>query len=378
MAKIEDLIRQVSDERLRNELASEVRELKKQKHFGLVFEEHLPEMLRLPKVPIRVGNVVAPRDGSGSDVWRVLEITGKKAKCRQPLNPTKYDEEVLKDFPLDELVLVVRFGEPIYPVLTPVDRVTRGGPDKPWHILINADNYHALQLLLYSHERKIDLIYIDPPYNTGARDWKYNNDYVDETDAWRHSKWLSMLRKRLLLASRLLKPSGVLAIAIDDIEFPYVSTLTQELFKGWSYHVIVTVPNPRGKGGANFSRNHEYMCVFVGPQGVLQKLPKSMAEPLARVPARSDYSMRVPTTRQRHKSYLKFPYDDGGKAVSVSIAIRCFFRYTSMSHRLRSKKSATRSPLIARQTLQRRTAFRRFGRLIRTISSGDGATERKE
>ena len=112
MAKIEDLIRQISDERLRAELASEVRELKKQKHFGLVFEEHLPEMLRLPKAAIRVGNVVAHRDGSGSEVWRVIEITGKKAKCRQPVNPTKYVQEVLKDFPLDELVLVVRFGEP--------------------------------------------------------------------------------------------------------------------------------------------------------------------------------------------------------------------------------------------------------------------------
>ena len=110
MAKIEDLIRQVSDERLREELASEVRELKKHKRFGLVFEEHLPEMLRIPKATIRIGNVVAPRDASASEVWRVLEITGKKAKCRQPLNPTRYDQEMLKDFPLDELVLVVRFG----------------------------------------------------------------------------------------------------------------------------------------------------------------------------------------------------------------------------------------------------------------------------
>ena len=78
MAKIEDLIRQVSDERLRDELANEVRELKKHKRFGLVFEEHLPEMLRLPKAVIRVGNVVAHRNSSGSEVWRVLEITGKK------------------------------------------------------------------------------------------------------------------------------------------------------------------------------------------------------------------------------------------------------------------------------------------------------------
>jgi len=247
VAKIEDLIRQVSDERLRDELANEVRELKKHKRFGLVFEEHLPEMLRLPKAVIRVGNVVAHRNSSGSEVWRVLEITGKKAKCRQPLNPTKYDQEVLKDFPLDELVLVVHFGEPIYPVLTPIDRVERGGPDKPWHILINADNYHALQLLLYSHERKIDLIYIDPPYNTGARDWKYNNDYVDRSDIWRHSKWLSMMKKRLLLAKRLLKPDGVLVIAIDDNEARHLGTLLDELLPEFDATAITVVHNPRGE-----------------------------------------------------------------------------------------------------------------------------------
>ena len=81
-----------------------------------------------------------------------------------------------------ELVVVRSFGDPIYPALMPVDRVARGGPHKPWHMLINADNFHALQLLLYAYEGKVDLIYIDPPYNTGARDWKYNNDYVDKKD----------------------------------------------------------------------------------------------------------------------------------------------------------------------------------------------------
>ena len=154
---------------------------------------------------------------------------------------------MLKDFPLDELVLVVHFGEPIYPVLTPIDRVERGGPDKPWHILINADNYHALQLLLYSHERKIDLIYIDPPYNTGARDWKYNNDYVDRSDIWRHSKWLSMMKKRLLLAKRLLKPDGVLVIAIDDNEARHLGTLLDELLPEFDATAITVVHNPRGE-----------------------------------------------------------------------------------------------------------------------------------
>ena len=274
MAKIEDLVRQVSDERLRNELASEVRELKKHKRFGLVFEEHLPEMLRLPKAAIRVGNLVAHRDSSGSEVWRVIQITGKKAKCRQPINPTKYDQEVLKDFPLDELVLVVSFGEPIYPVLTPIDRVERGGPDKPRHVIINADNYHALQLLLYSHERKIDLIYIDPPYNTGARDWKYNNNYVDKTDAWRHSKWLSMMKKRLSLAQRLLKPNGVFVITIDDNESHHLRSLIDEMFPSALVHQITVVINPGGTYRINFARVHEY-ALYVCPNSeeVVQPAP---------------------------------------------------------------------------------------------------------
>jgi adenine-specific DNA-methyltransferase len=231
VAKIEELARQISDTKLRDEIAAEIKELKKQKRFGLVFEEHLPEMLRLPKAKIRLGNLVAHRDAPGSEVWRVIGINSKKAKCRQPVTPGKYDQEIIKEFPLEELVLVVSFGEPIYPILTPIDRVERGGPDKPWQVLINADNYHALQLLLYAHERKVDLIYIDPPYNTGARDWKYNNDYVDRTDAWRHSKWLSMMKKRLALAKRLLKADGILVVTIDDNEVHHLLTLTEELFR---------------------------------------------------------------------------------------------------------------------------------------------------
>src|SRR5438874_2227137 len=144
MAKIEDLVKRISDEKLRDEIAAEVRELKKRKQFGLVFEEHLPEMLRLPKATIRVGNLVVRRDASANELWRVIEIKGKKVTCRQPTQPSKYSEEKTAQFEVGELVLVVSFGEPIYPVLTPVDRIARGGPDKPWHAVINAGNYHAL------------------------------------------------------------------------------------------------------------------------------------------------------------------------------------------------------------------------------------------
>ena len=73
------------------------------------------------------------------------------------------------------------------------------GGDKPFHCVINAENHHALQALLYTHEGTIDAIYIDPPYNTGAKDWKYNNDYVDKEDVYRHSLWLSFMEKRLKL-----------------------------------------------------------------------------------------------------------------------------------------------------------------------------------
>jgi adenine-specific DNA-methyltransferase len=263
MAKIEDLVRQIADEKLRDELANEVRELKKHKRFGLVFEEHLPEMLRLPKAAIRVGNLVAHRDSSGNEVWRVIQITGKKAKCRQPVNPTKYDQELLKDFASDELVLVVSFGEPIYPVLTPIDRVARGGLHKPWHALVNADNYHALQLLLYTYERKVDVIYIDPPYNTGARDWKYNNDYVDKNDTWRHSKWLSMMKKRLALAKRLLNRDGILIITVDDNEVHHLLTLTEELFPGYEPFVVTIEHNKRGRRGKNFGKSNEFALFFV-------------------------------------------------------------------------------------------------------------------
>ena len=93
MAKIEDLVKRIADEKLREEIAAEVRELKKHKQFGLVFEEHLPEVLRLPKVPIRVGNLVVHREAAGNDLWRVTGLSGKKARCRQPINPGKYGEE---------------------------------------------------------------------------------------------------------------------------------------------------------------------------------------------------------------------------------------------------------------------------------------------
>ena len=88
----------------------------------------------------------------------------------------------------------------------------------PVNILIEGDNYHALSVLNYTHKGKIDVIYIDPPYNTGNKDFKYNDHWVDKEDTYRHSKWLSFLSGRLRFAKNLLKSNGVMFISIDDNE----------------------------------------------------------------------------------------------------------------------------------------------------------------
>ena len=132
------------------------------------------------------------------------------------------------------------------------------------NILIEGDNYHALSVLNYTHYRNIDVIYIDPPYNTGAKDWKYNNDYVDINDMYRHSKWLSFMEKRLKLAKTLLKSTGVLICTIDDNEHATLGVLLQEIFPSYEIACITIIHNPAGVQGKNFSYTHEY-AYFVYP-----------------------------------------------------------------------------------------------------------------
>ena len=228
MSAIDTLIAQISDPRLRERLTAEWDNAKKVKKFGLVFEDHLPELLPLHGARPRKGDLVCRRvNGQVSalkDVWQVKSIHAGVATCVKPGNeahpsePTRAAVEPVQ-LPVAELLVVREFGEPIFPALVPVDAVANGPADAPWHTLIEADNYHALQLLDYLYAGQVDCIYIDPPYNTGARDWKYNNDYVDGNDGWRHSKWLAFMERRLKLAKRLLKPdTGVLIVTIDKNE----------------------------------------------------------------------------------------------------------------------------------------------------------------
>jgi adenine-specific DNA-methyltransferase len=249
--RLDYLLSRVKEADLRAGLERETAKLRMNRKFGLVFEEHMPEHVRLYQLPISIGAKVVRREGKGDDVFNVISIEKGQAHLSHEIDGHWEDAKT------DELVVIKKFGEPIYPALVPVDRVTRA-EDKPYHTIINGDNFHALQLLLYCYEGKIDVIYIDPPYNTGARDWKYNNNYVDNNDQYRHSKWLSMIKKRLLLAKRLLRTDGVLIVTIDDHETHHLQMLLEDIFPERELTNVVIEHNPKGSPSRNFTYSHEY------------------------------------------------------------------------------------------------------------------------
>jgi adenine-specific DNA-methyltransferase len=279
VAAIDDLIGQIEDKALRERLRTETDRITKEKKFGLVFENHLPELTPIYSARVRKHSKVALRNGSLTDLWRVLSVGDGKANCRNIASGEIWQHST------DDLVVVRQLGEPIFPALVPVDKVQNGPDDAPWHTLIEADNYHALQLLEYLYAGQVDCIYIDPPYNTGARDWKYNNDYVDSNDRWRHSKWLAMMQRRLKLSLRLLRATGVLCVTIDDHEIGHLISMLEAL-QGFEVLGIALIKNkPQGRPTAKgFSVQHEY-AIFIG---------KEHSSELGRLPRRGNKANRYP------------------------------------------------------------------------------------
>jgi adenine-specific DNA-methyltransferase len=271
VSTLSDLLQQVEhkDPQLAADLAREVAALAQRREFGLNFERHTPETVELPGRPVRRGDKVrflAPRGESTRGVdrrlWRVASIArtddGRVAAVVRQDTPESDIETAARA--CDDLVVVAEFRDPIYPGLLSTGRVERGG-DKPFHAVINAENFHALQTLLYTHEGKVDAIYIDPPYNTRDKDWKYNNNYVDNDDQYRHSKWLAFMERRLKMAKRLLNPErSVLIVAIDHNEVHRLGLLLEQVFQGHSVQVVSTLVNPRGQQTAgSFARSEDYL-----------------------------------------------------------------------------------------------------------------------
>ena len=241
MAELHELIAKIENPELRAQIQAAADRLTKQKKFGLVFEEHLPECTPLYDIPVRKGAKVSVRNGKANETYTVLKIENGMATCM----PNNSKDAV--QFDVTDLVTTAELGDPIYPCLQPLGEVCNAPDSELWHTLIEADNYHALQLLEYLYAGKVDCIYIDPPYNTGARDWKYNNDYVDGADEYRHSKWLSFMQKRLEIAKRLLNPNeSVLIVTIDDKEYIHLGCLLEEMFPDARIQMVSSIINPKG------------------------------------------------------------------------------------------------------------------------------------
>ena len=258
MAKINELLEQVEDKALRARLQEEFDRLSKTKKFGLVFEDHIPECTPLYGIGIKIGSNVAKKAGQIKEVYTVVSIDGIVAKCYH--KPTKETVEI----PLEELVPVAQFGEPIFPMLQPIDSIQNAPDSSLWHTLIEADNYHALQLLEYLYAGQVDCIYIDPPYNLGG-DFVYNDNYVSKDDQYRHSKWLSFMQKRLLIARQLLSPEGVILISINDTEYAHLKMLCDDIFSDNCYQATLIWKNRQRADSRNknmISTDHEYILVY--------------------------------------------------------------------------------------------------------------------
>lgn len=266
MSRLTDLIAQAKtkDSKLGEDLAREFKALSSRLPFGLNFERHSPEAVELPLRPVRKGDKVRvlPERGStkkgDQHLWQVKVI--HKAQKRADLELLGTHEVETQSVALEDLVVVAEFRDTIYPGLVSTGKVERGD-DKPFHTVINGENYHVLKALTYTHRGKVDAIYIDPPYNTGAKDWKYNNDYVEGDDLYRHSKWLAMMERRLLVAKELLNPAdSVLIVTIDEKEYLRLGLLLEQIYPDARIQMISSVISPKGSARRGlFSRADEYV-----------------------------------------------------------------------------------------------------------------------
>ncbi|MBX9471068.1 site-specific DNA-methyltransferase [Microcella sp.] len=299
MARIHELLAQLraSAPALAADIEREVNALADRRVFGLNFERHAPEAVELPGRRVRVGDkvrVLAPRGQAPTymnrALFRVASIErsdlGRLASL-VPLGPefeATGEADIALTVVVDDLVVVAEFRDPIYPGLVSTGTVERGGGshgqpgDKPYHAVINAENFHALQALLFTHRGKVDAIYIDPPYNSGAKDWKYNNDYVEADDLYRHSKWLAMMERRLLLAKELLNSEeSVLIAAIDEKEYLRLGLLLQQVFPEANIQMISSVISPSGAArNREFTRVNEFIFFVMLGTAAPVKTPDDM------------------------------------------------------------------------------------------------------
>lgn len=330
MSRLSDLISQAKskDPSLGQELEREFKVLSARRSFGLNFERHRPESVELPGRPVRKGDkvrVLPPRGETKKGdqrLWRVRSLSGKGASREAVVELIGAEQPETQEVPIADLVVVAEFRDYIYPGLVSTRKVERGG-DKPFHTVINGENFHALEALTFTHRGKIDVIYIDPPYNSGAKDWKYNNDYIEKEDLYRHSKWLAFMERRLLIASELInKENGVLIVAIDDKEVFRLGLLLEQVFPEADIDMVTAVINPRGKyRKGRFARCEDYLLFLTFGLAEVQGEPDpDFTEGVAigwRTLRRSDITSARGTKKGGKGQFYPIYVDQSGKIKEV-------------------------------------------------------------
>lgn len=291
MSRLTDLIAQAKskDADLGRELEREFKALASRRSFGLNFERHTPESVELPGRPIRKGDKVRVLPPHGSTdkgdkrLWKVVRTSKEGGARVAQLDLIGADEPETQTVAVEDLIVVAEFRDYIYPGLVSTGKVERGG-DKPFHTVINGENFHALEALTFTHRGKVDVIYIDPPYNSGAKDWKYNNDYVEGDDLYRHSKWLAFMERRLKVARELLKESAsALIVTIDEKEYLRLGLLLEQVFPEANVQMISSVINATGTIRVNeFTRVNEFVYVLLF--GEMKIAPETVNEADTEVP----------------------------------------------------------------------------------------------
>ena len=234
------------DNYTKEQLIEELKKLKRQKKFGLVWEDKPEQVVEDCKHNFPVLTECPDRVIAGN--YRVIAGNYRVIAGNDPQPPNHLDS---RHCGLD--------------------------PQSSTHLIIEGDNYHALSVLNVTHKGKIDVIYIDPPYNTGNKDFKYNDDYVDKEDSFRHSKWLSFMEKRLKLAKELLSDTGVIFISIDDNEQANLKLLCNSVFGENLTEMFIWKKSGYGRDGkmkntTSFRIDHEYIIVCYKSTKSLNKI----------------------------------------------------------------------------------------------------------
>ena len=268
MSRLTDLIAQAKakDPALGSELEREFKVLSSRRSFGLNFERHRPESVELPGRPVRKGDkvhILPPRGSTAKGDQRLWKVTGFEASAdgRMAKLELLYSVDVERQsVAVTDLIVVAEFKDYIYPGLVSTGKVEHGS-GKPFHTVINGENFHVLEALTFTHRGKINAIYIDPPYNSGATDWKYNNNYVGKEDLYKHSKWLAMIERRLKLADSLInKDNGLIIVTIDEKEVHRLALLLEQVFVDASFQMVTSVISAKGAVRVGrFSRVEEHI-----------------------------------------------------------------------------------------------------------------------